>query len=100
MPAPMARSMLARKRRPAAKWLLLIPPLLFGLAYLDRVEFVIAGDGQEVARQFLGGAIDYQREGSPGAEFHQQLLELKSSTFSWMITALPTRPIRSTSSSL
>jgi hypothetical protein len=30
--------MLARMRRPSAKWLWLVPPVLFGMAYLDRVE--------------------------------------------------------------
>jgi hypothetical protein len=46
--------MLARMRRPSAKWLLLIPPLLFGLAYLDRVESVPAGDWRRASRAPVG----------------------------------------------
>jgi hypothetical protein len=36
--------MLGRMRRPTAKWLWLLPPFLFGLAYLDRVESGPAGN--------------------------------------------------------
>lgn len=46
--------MLARMRRPSAKWLLLIPPLLFGLAYLDRVESGPAGDWRRASRAPVG----------------------------------------------
>jgi hypothetical protein len=35
--------MLLRMRRPSAKWLWLVPPLLFGMAYLDQVEGFVGG---------------------------------------------------------
>ncbi len=45
-------------RRPTAKWLLLIPPLLFGLAYLDRVESGPVGDWRSASRAPVGLAPD------------------------------------------
>jgi hypothetical protein len=50
--------MLARMRLPSAKWLLLIPPLLFGLAYLDRVESGPSGDWRRASRAPVGLAPD------------------------------------------
>jgi hypothetical protein len=45
-------------RRPTAKWLLLLPPLLFGLAYLDRVESGPAADWRSASRAPVGLAPD------------------------------------------
>ncbi|HUQ51730.1 MAG TPA: DUF3750 domain-containing protein [Gammaproteobacteria bacterium] len=39
-------------RRPSAKWLWLIPPFLFGMAYLDRVEGFV--DGRDARRAPIG----------------------------------------------
>lgn len=50
--------MLARMRRPTAKWLFLLPPLLFGLAYLDRVESGPSGDWRTASRAPIGLAPD------------------------------------------
>jgi hypothetical protein len=50
--------MLPRMRRPSAHWLLLLPPLLFGLAYLDRVESGPAGDWRSASRSAVGLAPD------------------------------------------
>src|SRR5262245_7620669 len=41
-------------RRPSAKWLLLIPPLLFGLAYIDRIESRPSGDWRTASRASVG----------------------------------------------
>ena len=45
-------------RRPSAKWLWLVPPLLFGLAYLDRVESGPVGDWRTASRTTVGLAPD------------------------------------------
>jgi hypothetical protein len=45
-------------RRPSAKWLWLVPPLLFGLAYLDRVESGPIGDWRTASRAPVGLAPD------------------------------------------
>ena len=45
-------------RRPSAKWLWLVPPFLFGLAYLDRVESGPAGDWRNASRAPVGFAPD------------------------------------------
>jgi hypothetical protein len=45
-------------QRPTAKWLLLLPPLLFGLAYLDRVESGPVGDWRGASRAPVGLAPD------------------------------------------
>src|SRR5688500_8121491 len=45
-------------RRPNAKWLWLVPPLLFGLAYLDRVESGPVGDWRTASRGTVGLAPD------------------------------------------
>jgi hypothetical protein len=45
-------------RRPTAKWLLLLPPLLFALAYLDRVESGPVGDWRGASRAPVGLAPD------------------------------------------
>jgi hypothetical protein len=45
-------------RRPSAKWLWLMPPLLFGLAYLDRVESGPIGDWRTASRAPVGLAPD------------------------------------------
>lgn len=45
-------------RRSSFKWLLLLPPLLFGLAYLDRVESGPAGDWRSASRAPVGLAPD------------------------------------------
>jgi hypothetical protein len=50
--------MLARMRRPSARWLWLVPPFLFGLAYLDRVESGPAGDWRSASRSPVGLAPD------------------------------------------
>jgi hypothetical protein len=50
--------MLARMRRPSAHWLWFVPPLLFGLAYLDRVESGPAGDWRTASRAPVGLAPD------------------------------------------
>jgi hypothetical protein len=50
--------MLARMRRPTAKWLWLVPPFLFGLAYLDRVESGTVGDWRGASRAPVGLAPD------------------------------------------
>lgn len=39
---------------PSAKWLWLVPPLLFGLAYLDRVESGPVGDWRNASRAVVG----------------------------------------------
>jgi hypothetical protein len=57
--------MLARMRRPSAKWLLLIPPLLFGLAYLDRVESGPSGDWRSASRAPVGLAPDPKTTAEP-----------------------------------
>ena len=46
--------MLARMRRPSANWLWLIPPFLFGMAYLDRVESGPVGDWRAASRAPVG----------------------------------------------
>jgi hypothetical protein len=50
--------MLLAMRRPSAKWFLLVPPLLFGLAYLDRVESGPVGDWRTASRAPVGLAPD------------------------------------------
>jgi uncharacterized protein DUF3750 len=45
-------------RRPSAKWLLLVPPLLFGLAYLERLESGPVGDWRTASRASVGLAPD------------------------------------------
>ena len=45
-------------RRPSAKWLWLVPPFLFGLAYLDRVESGPSGDWRTASRAPVGLAPD------------------------------------------
>lgn len=45
-------------KRPSAKWLWSIPPLLFGLAYLDRVESGPVGDWRSASRAAVGLAPD------------------------------------------
>jgi hypothetical protein len=50
--------MVPRMRRPSAKWLFLLPPLLFGLAYLDRVESGPVGDWRSASRSPVGLAPD------------------------------------------
>lgn len=45
-------------RRPGKKWLLLIPPLLFGLAYIDRLESGPVGDWRNASRAPVGLAPD------------------------------------------
>jgi len=45
-------------RRPSAQWLWLVPPLLFGLAYLDRVESGSVGDWRTASRAPVGLAPD------------------------------------------
>jgi hypothetical protein len=45
-------------RRPTAKWLWLVPPFLFGMAYLDRVESGPAGDWRRASRAPVGLAPD------------------------------------------
>ena len=50
--------MLARMRRPSAQWFLFIPPFLFGLAYLDRVESGPAADWRSASRAPVGLAPD------------------------------------------
>ena len=50
--------MLARMRRPSAAWLWLVPPFLFGLAYLDRVESGPTGDWRSASRAPVGLAPD------------------------------------------
>jgi hypothetical protein len=45
-------------RLPSAKWLWLVPPLLFGLAYLDRVESGPASDWRTASREPVGLAPD------------------------------------------
>ena len=50
--------MLVRMRRPSAQWLWLVPPLLFGLAYLDRVESGPVGDWRTASRAPVGLAPD------------------------------------------
>ena len=39
---------------PSAKWLWLVPPFLFGLAYLDRVESGPVGDWRSASRASVG----------------------------------------------
>jgi hypothetical protein len=48
--------MFARMRRPSAHWLWLIPPFLFGIAYLDQVEGFVGG--AEARRAPMGLAPD------------------------------------------
>ena len=50
--------MLRRMRRPSAKLLLLVPPLLFGLAYLERLESGATGDWRAASRAPVGLAPD------------------------------------------
>jgi hypothetical protein len=45
-------------RRPSAKWLWLVPPFLFGMAYLDRVESGPVGDWRSASRAPVGLAPD------------------------------------------
>jgi hypothetical protein len=45
-------------RLPSAKWLWLVPPLLFGLAYLDRVESGQVSDWRAASREPVGLAPD------------------------------------------
>jgi hypothetical protein len=45
-------------KRLSAKWLWLVPPLLFGLAYLDRVESGPSGDWRTASRAPVGLAPD------------------------------------------
>jgi len=46
--------MVARMRRPSAKWSLLLPPLLFALAYVDRIESGPSGNWRTASREPLG----------------------------------------------
>lgn len=55
--------MLARMRRPSAKWLWFLPPFLFGLAYLDRSEG-FAG-GRDARRASVGLAPDPRTTAEP-----------------------------------
>jgi hypothetical protein len=57
--------MLLRMRRPSAKWLWLIPPLLFGLAYLDRVQSGPVGDWRSASRAPVGLAPDPAKTSEP-----------------------------------
>jgi len=41
-------------RRPSAKWSLLLPPLLFALAYVDRIESGPSGNWRTASREPLG----------------------------------------------
>jgi hypothetical protein len=50
--------MVARMLRPSAKWLLAVPPLLFGLAYVDRIESGQVGDWRTASRGSAGLAPD------------------------------------------
>jgi hypothetical protein len=50
--------MLPRMRHPSAKWFFLLPPLLFGLAYLDRVESGPVSDWRNASRSPVGLAPD------------------------------------------
>src|SRR5262245_9411438 len=50
------RSMLAPMKRFRAAWLWLVPPFLFGMAYLDRVEGFV--DGRDARRAPVGLAPD------------------------------------------
>ncbi len=45
-------------RRPSAQWLWLVPPILFGFAYLDRVESGPSGDWRTASRAPVGLAPD------------------------------------------
>ena len=56
MPAHLARVYVGPMRRPSAQWLWLVPPFLFGMAYLDRVEGFV--DGREARRAAVGLAPD------------------------------------------
>ena len=49
---------MALKRAPKAKWLWLVPPLLFGLAYIDRLESGPARDWRSASREGVGLAPD------------------------------------------
>lgn len=57
--------MLARMRRPSAKWLWLFPPFLFGVAYLDRVESGPTGDWRSASRAPVGLAPNPQTTPEP-----------------------------------
>jgi hypothetical protein len=50
--------MVARMRRPSAKWFLAIPLSLFGLAYIDRIESGTSGDWRTASRASVGLAPD------------------------------------------
>jgi hypothetical protein len=50
--------MVARMRRPSAKWLLATPLLLFGLAYIDRTESDTGSDWRTASRGPVGLAPD------------------------------------------
>jgi uncharacterized protein DUF3750 len=50
--------MVARMRRPSAKWFLAVPVLLFGLAYIDRIESGTSGDWRTASRASVGLAPD------------------------------------------
>ena len=58
LPDLFGRSMLARMKRPSANWLWLVPPFLFGMAYLDRVESGPVGDWRSASRAPVGLAPD------------------------------------------
>jgi hypothetical protein len=58
LPQPDAPVYVDRMRRPSAKWLWLVPPFLFGLAYLDRVESGPVGDWRTASRAPVGLAPD------------------------------------------
>jgi len=57
--------MLARMKRPGATWLWLVPPFLFGMAYLDRVESGPVGDWRSASRAAVGLAPDPQVTSEP-----------------------------------
>jgi hypothetical protein len=57
--------MLARMRIVSAKWLWLMPPMLFGLAYLDRVESGPLGDWRSASRAPVGLAPDPKTTSEP-----------------------------------
>jgi hypothetical protein len=57
-------------RRPSAKWLWLVPPLLFGLAYLDRVESGPVGDWRTASRATVGLAPDPKATPEPVAQVY------------------------------
>jgi hypothetical protein len=52
-------------KRPSVKWLWLVPPLLFGLAYLDRVESGPVGDWRSASRAPVGLAPNPKTTSEP-----------------------------------